>query len=264
MIKVFFKSIFIGICAIIPGVSGSVIAISLGIYDKFIDSIVSISKLKANKTFIIIVIIGILLGFYSTSTIIIKVIKYKTLVSYILVGIISSDIPFLIKKTLYNGENKIKIFPFIISFISSLLFNYISLNNITSFNITFKYFLGGILFSFGKVFPGISSSFFLLCLGIYQDIIILILNPFLFFYNFSKYFPFIVGLIIGLLIFINLLSYLLNNKYNFFYSMLIGFVLSSVFIMLPKFSLNLQNIIGIILMMVFFVLFLYIKKKKEL
>ena len=50
----FIKSFIIGICAILPGVSGSVIAVSLGIYDRFIEVVTNKRKAARNKLFIII------------------------------------------------------------------------------------------------------------------------------------------------------------------------------------------------------------------
>ena len=63
----FIKSIIIGICAILPGISGSVIAVSFGIYEKFIVIVTDNKKIKENKKFIIIVTVGILIGIYVTS-----------------------------------------------------------------------------------------------------------------------------------------------------------------------------------------------------
>ena len=59
---IFIKSFIIGICAILPGVSGSVIAVSFGIYDKFIDIVSNKNKLKNNLLFIFIVSLGVSLG----------------------------------------------------------------------------------------------------------------------------------------------------------------------------------------------------------
>ena len=255
------KSIIIGICAILPGVSGSVIAVSLGIYNKFIENITDYRKARENKLYLFIVILGVLIGTFMTSNILVYIFKYQTILYYILIGVILSEIPFLIKK-IHNNSQKVMILPFIFAFTLSLALDLLNSNEFI-INSIFKYFLGGILFSFGKVFPGVSSSFFLLSLGIYKDIIVLLTKPSLLITNFSLYLPFIIGTIIGTMIFLRLLAYLLNNKYNLIYSIIIGFMLSSVVILFPKFSLNFSNIIGVALMNVFFLIFVYIKKKNN-
>ncbi len=256
------KSFIIGICAILPGVSGSVIAVSLGIYDKFIETISSRNKTVENKLFIIIVLIGIFCGAFLTGNIVIYIFKYETILYYILTGIIVSEIPFIIKKIhIYNG-NKIKKIPFILAFFFSLLLDLLNSSNIGSNYSFLKWFIGGILFSFGKIFPGISSSFFLLNLGIYDDIIVLIVNPLLLFKKITFYIPFIIGTLVGLIIFFKLLSYLLKNKYELLYSIILGFIVSSSLILIPPINLKLENIIGFLLMILFFIIFIYIKKKK--
>ena len=101
----FIKSFIIGICAILPGVSGSVIAVSLGIYEKFIDIITNKRKIKENKLFLLIVLFGLFCGVFLTGNIMIYIFKYKIIIYYILTGIILSEIPFIIKKVHdYNGK----------------------------------------------------------------------------------------------------------------------------------------------------------------
>ena len=258
----FIKSFIIGICAILPGVSGSVIAVSLGIYDRFIEVVTNKRKAVENKLFIIIVLIGIFCGVFLTGNLVIYIFKYETILYYILTGIILSESPFIIKKIhIYNG-NRVKKIPFILAFLFSLILDLLNGSKISTNYSILRWFIGGILFAFGKIFPGVSSSFFLLNLGIYDDIIVLIVNPLLIFKRFSFYIPFIIGTLIGLIIFLKLLSYLLKNNYESLYSIILGFIVSSSLILIPPISFKLENILGFLLMIAFFVIFIYIKKKK--
>ena len=256
----FIKSFIVGICVILPGVSGSVVAVSLGIYSKIL-SIISHNDYKNNKLFLTTTIIGILLGVFTTGNLLFIIFKYETIIYYILIGIIFSEIPFLIKNI--HDRGKINYFGLILAFIISLLLDILTKNNNVSEYSFFKYFLGGLFFSFGKIFPGVSSSFFLLCLGIYDNIIVLVTKPLLLFINIKLYIPFIFGSIIGIIIFIKLLTYLINNKYELVYSIILGLIISSIIILFPRFSLDLKNILGIILMIIFFIIFVNIKKKKD-
>lgn len=259
----FIKSFIIGICAILPGVSGSVIAVSFGIYNRFVEIVTETRKIKTNKLFLFLVITGTLSGIFLTSNLLVYIFRYKIIIYYLLIGIILSEVPFLVMKIhSYNG-NKVQFLPLVLAFLFSLILDLLNGENKEVSYSVFKYFIGGILFAFGKIFPGVSSSFFLLCLGIYEDIIILVTNPLLFFKNFYFYIPFIIGTIFGLLIFLKLLSYLLKSKYEFIYSVILGFILSSTIILLPKFVLDLYNIIGILLMVTSFLIFFHIKIKNE-
>jgi len=251
---VLLKSIIVGILAIFPGVSGSAIAISFNLYDRFF---LSIRNIKKNKGFLLLFLFGLIIGLFIGSNILLFLTDL-TLLYYCLIGIILSEIPFIVKKIRKTG--KILYIPLILSFLVSLFFN---LYTNTSFNDSYKHikmFIGGIFFSFGKIFPGISSSCFLITLGLYKDILSIFANPFLIFNNFIYYLPFIIGVLIGLIIFIRLLSYMVNNKYNLLYSIMLGFILSSIFMILPKFIFNLENILGIILGTICFILFFKLKK----
>ena len=242
----FIKSIIIGICAILPGISGSVIAVSFGIYEKFIVIVTDNKKIKENKKFIIIVTVGILIGIYVTS--------YFLL---IILGIIISELPCLIKRIKLKTNKSVQIIPCIVSFLISIFLDLMNNNSVIESS-PIKYFIGGILFSFGKVFPGVSSSFFLLLLGIYENIILIITNPFLLINNLYLYFPFFIGMLVGGIFFVKLLKYMVTNKYSLLYSIIIGLILSSVFIMIPKVS-----IFGLIIFLFSFIISFILKNRGE-
>lgn len=255
----FIKSVVIGIFAIFPGVSGSALAVTLNIYDRLF---ISFRNIRENKLFLLFVITGITIGVILGSNIIIYLSNYQNILYYIFVGLIISDIPFMIKKT--NKKGKIRYIPLITSFLLStitLLFYKNTIYMKTSF---VKMILGGILFSFGKIFPGVSSSFFLILLGIYKDILILFSNPIMILSDFLYYLPFVVGVLIGLIIFVKLLNYLLINRYDFLYSVLTGFMISSIISIFPKFEFSFLDIIGIILMVISFVISFKFKLKNDI
>ena len=257
----FIKSIIVGVLAILPGVSGSALAISFNIYDKFFISIKNINSIRHNKKFLLSVIFGILIGLYIGSNFLIYFLKYKVILSYLLIGLIISEIPSILFKIKKNG--KLMVFPLFISFFLSFLTNLTSKTIFYSNNLRFiKMLIGGFLYSLGKVFPGISSSSFLISLGIYKDIILVFSKPSILLLQFNNYIFFFIGLLFGLIIFSILLNYLINNKYNFLYSVIIGFIISSVFIIMPKICLNIENILGFLLMIFTLSISIIIKAKK--
>ena len=152
--NIFLKGIIIGICALLPGISGSVIAISLGVYEKTIESISSLRNTK----FLLILFFGLITGIYITALFLINIITSNNTFYYILIGIILSEIPLIIKKINKNTNKGLEIIPFIISFITSTLL--CTINHSIKHNPSLlHYFIGGILFSFGKIFPGLAVHF---------------------------------------------------------------------------------------------------------
>ena len=70
-LMLFLKGIVIGIAMVIPGVSGGVIAVVFGIYEKMISSLTNLFKdFKKNFTYLFVLGIGILCGLIFFSNII--------------------------------------------------------------------------------------------------------------------------------------------------------------------------------------------------
>ena len=87
--KEILKGIIIGIGKIIPGVSGSVLAISLGIYEKAIYSFNNIFKDYRNIYFLLKIFIGVLIAIIFGSKIILYFLNnYYTLTIFAFVGLI--------------------------------------------------------------------------------------------------------------------------------------------------------------------------------
>ena len=250
------KGILVGMFAVFPGISGSALAILLDIYDRFI---LSFKNIRKNYLFLLLVSIGIIIGIIIGSNIILYLSNLKNILYYTFIGLTLGSIPSMI-----SNIKKIKYIPMILSFILSTITLLLCMN-VFNENVSFiKMVLGGIMFSFGKIFPGVSSSFFLILLGIYDKVLVLFSNPITIFKNFIYYLPFILGTLIGLLLFFKLLNYLLSNKYDLLYSILTGFIISSIIPIFPKFEFNFINIFGFILMILSFIISFKFNQKKDI
>jgi putative membrane protein len=122
--------------------------------------------------------------------------------------------------------------------------------------------IAGFLYIAGKIIPGISSSFFLMILGLYDYILNIMSNPFsLTFIDLIKLIPFIIGIIIGFIVLIKLINKLLSNYFVKTYSSIIGFVLGSIIAIYPGFKFNLEYILSILIMICSFSLVYKISQK---
>ena len=96
----FIKGLIIGIGQIIPGVSGGMLAISLGLYEKGINAISNFfSNVKENLKFLVPIALGIITSILYIS----KVIKYFLSAYYLptmllFIGLIVGGVPPLIDK----------------------------------------------------------------------------------------------------------------------------------------------------------------------
>lgn len=263
----FLSGIIIGTFMILPGVSGSVVAIMLGIYQEvlllFSCKDKTIYKLKK----IIPLAIGIIIGAFIFGKIILVVYnKYTFYMMYVFIGLILGSIPTLINDIKEKKEKinyKILLISFLISIILFLLpkiFNF-ELNDNLNF---LTLFLGGFLYISGKIIPGISSSFFLMMLGLYNYFLQLITNPFSL--TLKKLFailPFLLGALIGLIVFIKLINYLFNKYFSKTYSGIIGFILGSIVGIYPGIEFSINGLFAVIIMIISYEFVYELSKKSQ-
>lgn len=263
-----FKGIIIGLGKIIPGVSGGVLAISLGVYEKGLEAINHFfSKLKENSRFLGLLSLGILISVVLAS----KIIKFSldnyylpTMLSFI--GLIAGGIPNLFEKV--NGKyNKYNLLALILSFSSLFLIfifdDYKTLVN----NSGFVFFvLMGIVDAFTMIVPGISGTAILMLFGAYNDIITSLssltsLNAIM--ENIEVLLPFTIGMIIGIIIFVKLITLLFHKFNTTMYFIIIGLALSSTIVMIFQVFNYSYTIKGLIIGLILFVIGYYFGNKLE-
>ena len=245
--NLFLVGILIGTAMVTPGVSGGVIAVIFDVYDKMIYSLTNLFKeFKKNFIFLFILSIGILLGAIWFSNVMIFLYnKHEVITKFSFIGLILGGVPFLIKK-IKQKKQKVNYFAIVITFLISTITLFLS-KNVFEINLYqsdysimnfINLFLTGIIYSIGKVIPGISGSFLLIIIGMYEYVLSVIANPInAIIYELNKIIPFLLGLIFGVIILLKLINFLLKKYYSLTYSVITGFVLASVLALIP----NIQN-----------------------
>lgn len=128
----------------------------------------------------------------------------------------------------------------------------------SSFSISYL-IICGILMSSGIVIPGVSKTVILMILGIYEIYLSAITSL-----NFLVLFPIGIGLIIGGLLFLVIMQFLFANFKSYTYFAIIGFVLSSIFVIYPGFTFDIKGVISILIFIVSFCIsFIWSLKNKK-
>lgn len=259
------KGMLIGIGKIIPGVSGSLLAISMGIYQKLIDSINNFFKNpKQNFIFLFKIGIGILISIPIFSRLILKCLNnYYIITMFFFIGLIIGSF-----KDITLNINKRKNYIVIITFILILvlgLFNIDNDVNIENNIINFMFYIFvGFMDAIATVVPGISGTATLMMIGAYDNLMNVFsnaLNINLFFENIKILLPFSIGMILGVVIMVKLIDYLFKKYKNNTYSAILGFSVSAIALMALK-CIN-SNYTLFELIIAFIALFLgYILTKK--
>lgn len=262
----FIAGLFIGGGLILPGVSGGVLAIAFGVYDQLIFAISHFFRdFKKNVIFLTPLFIGLAIGVLFFGKILSYVfIKYPIPTKFAFMGLILGSLPILFNK-LRDTNKKIdfKYIPFLIALIFGIGLYFLGKGHFVnetaatlngSFISYFKLFVAGLLYSVGKVIPGISSSFLLMVLGLYEYVLSLLANPFGITSSALVNVSFIIlGFIFGLIILVKLIDALLNKHSHIAYSAIIGFVIGSIAIIYPGITIDASGVLAITLFIVMFV-----------
>lgn len=214
--KNFLIGLLIGIGKIIPGVSGSLIAIRLNVYEKMIDAIIHYFKnIKRNTLFLTSIFSGVIIAIFLMSNLLMYFItnyRFPTLLVFVL--LIASGI----KEIYQKGDN---LYIAIITFSLSLLLIKLPINNLD-----ISYFTMGIIESISMIIPGISGTAIYISFGAYEKMLNLFIAP--------KVFPvllFALGFLVCSLIIIKLIDYCFKKYKKETYSAILGFLLASIILM---------------------------------
>ena len=215
-IKFFLAGFFIGIAELLPGISGSTVAVAFGIYNKIIKILSNIRIKNISGNFSdISSIFRLDLLFLLVSSMLVTVILFSKIVLYfytnyndlfeIFLALIMIAISLFIIKDFISIIKKVFLFIVI-----GILFGY-AINQIPDFemssNVLFLILIGFIAFSFFIV-PGISGSAILVTFGQYRLIIQAVAEL-----NFLTLVPFGLGCLLSLYLMPKLIANLVD-KYN--------------------------------------------------
>lgn len=268
------KGFIMGIANIIPGVSGGTLALTLGIYENFIQAISHFfSKLKENIEFLLPVVIGMGLSIVSMSRVIdYSYNKFPIPTTMFFMGLVIGGIPLLLNKVKDKKEKK-QVSSYIIMSITFLFVIILALSD-QLFNISLKanltnitpvgyllLFLVGVIAAATMVIPGVSGSLVLMLLGYYYPIIKLI-KQLTKFKNLGQNLViaivFGLGIVMGIVLISKLIEYLFKKYETKTYFGVIGFIIASVIaIPIATFN-NITNIKFSIPQILFGVLFMII------
>lgn len=244
------KGFIIGIGKIIPGVSGSLLAISLGVYEKALSSLINFfSDMIKNIYYLGTLCLGILIAIIFGSNIILYFINnYYLYTMFLFIGLMMGNFP--------NNFNKVKITKkinyiyFLLSIVSIFLINLIKFPTPfipdSSINSLIIIFVLGIVDAFCMVIPGISGTAIFMMLNCYYFIMSLFSNLFSEILYASV---FGIGVLVGIIISGLLMYKLLKKHRDIIYLIIFGFTISSIIILIKPLIIliNIFNIIPVLL-----------------
>jgi len=225
------KGIIIGIGFILPGLSGGVLAVILGIYDKLIQFLADIRKnFLQNVAYFLPVAIGMAIGIVIFSIFVAKAFGiYAAQFICLFVGFVVGTFPSLYRTAGKEGRSPKDIILFIISTIFIFILMIIGDEQLTEVPPGLLVWIGsGALIGLGVIVPGMSPSNFLIYFGLYDEMAIGIKN-----FDFGVIIPLLIGFVVCVLMFAKLAAYLFRKYYSQMYHFILGMVAGSSLAIFP-------------------------------
>ena len=234
------RGMAVGVTETVPGVSGSTVAIVLGVYEELIYnlSLMTTKKRREAYPFLFIFGIGMVLGFILSLFLIDYFLtNFKTQTLSFFMGIVVGFIPFLWKETVSLSRRKLSLRNYIIIlvFFSVVVFGQLfggfgamNVEQLTTLDYVFL-IVAGFIASTALVLPGISGALILTIFGIYE----LAKDSLL-----ALHMPVVLsigsGVVLGVLLSSKFIRILLKKHPVETYSAMLGLVVGSIFAILAN------------------------------
>jgi len=234
---IFLRGFLMGMCDVIPGVSGGTIALITGIYERLVNAIgcidprMILSFLRFDKqailadlkqidfAFLVTLACGIGIAFFLMSRVITHFLQELPQITYaFFLGLILASCVYLLREI---TDRKFKyLLPFIIGFIIGFIL--IGFKPLEIGHSPLIIFITGMAALCAMILPGTSGAYITLLFGQYEYMLTSLHN-----FVFVDIILFCVGGMVGLLIFTRILKYLLARYHAIMLSALVGLMLGT-------------------------------------
>ena len=239
------QGFIVGIGAILPGVSGGTLCYAFGMYDPNLDVLSSpIKGIRKHWFKLIFFVIGGGIGFVGLSGVTAFLLgKSEALVMCAFAGLVLGTIPDIWRESGERGRNKFSILSLIISFaaITVLFFIFKNVWHLSISPNLVGWILCGLLWGLSFIIPGFSSSTLLLFFGIYESMSLAISRL-----DFSVLIPLGITMLLTLLLFSRIMKFVFDKYYSITSHCVLGFVLATTLMIIPKLQANITLLYGII------------------
>jgi len=235
-LKKFIIGALIGIVATMPGVSGAVLAVCFGIYERLIADIADlVHKIREDFGFLMTVGLGIVFGIILVSLGLDFILEnYRVASMMLFLGLIAGQLPMLWKLTEPKARpSTMNVLALVIGVIVMCVFLILGASDdrVMSHDLTSCLYmiLIGVIFSVSHLAPGISGSTVLLAMGLLAPLTHAIAT-----FDAIHLAPLLVGALVGLFGFAKVVHYALTKHKRSTYLMIFGLTAGSVLIIMKE------------------------------
>lgn len=234
MLKTILQGMAVGITETVPGVSGSTVAMILGVYERLIGSLNALTSSHRKNAIPFLILFGIgMVGGFAVSILVISyfLTNFRTPTLMLFAGIIVGFLPFIWKETVRFANKKLQTKHYIIMAAALVLVaatQFLVGTDLTGANLSIGdylfLFFAGFIASTALVLPGISGALILTILGVYE-----LATHSLKSFDMQIVLTIGAGVILGILLTSKLIHYLLEHYISETYSAMVGLITGSIF-----------------------------------
>lgn len=221
----------IGLGAVLPGISGGVLAVIFGVYQPIMEVLSDpMHAVKKHMKLLMPIGIGVVVGFLGIAKVLAFLLeRYPDPSVCLFVGLIAGMLPSLYREAGERGRNKnsfiamIAAFVFILALLVTL--KVIQVNIVPNFA---WYLFCGFCLALSVIAPGMSFSTLLMPLGLYTPFIDGIGNI-----DFGVLIPGGVGALLTVILFSRAVASLMNSHYSVMFHGIIGIVVAATIVIVP-------------------------------
>ena len=235
-VKTITKGFVVGATMLVPGVSGGTTAIILGIYTRLVKAVADLrANFKASLIFLVLFAFGGGLGILIAARPLDHLVKTYTMPTmFFFMGVVLAGIPIMLREAKIKRDFHWSYLIYTAIGIGLIALMAIFKTDETSATMSanlgsiLMLFAAGFIAAIALVLPGISFSYFMLLLGLYDEMLLAIK---------SLYLPFLIplgiGLIVGILTTTKVLERLMDRYPTPTYLIIMGFMLGSLVQVFP-------------------------------
>ena len=243
---------FLGISVIAPGISGSIMAVMMGIYDELIGIISNPFKnLKKNIFYIFPMGVGAVASILLLINALDFLFENYTTPAYLLfMSLILGSIPTVIEEAKKDTVKKRYFIGTAVAFVFALSIGLLAKNNLgisidtsTSLSLAMRIYLPvcGLVSGMMSMLPGMSISMLLMMFGVYEPLLKLAKGAM----SFDRWgtsawvsevfviFTIVAAFLVGMVLFSNVTKRVLNKHHSFGFLMILGFMTGSIISIFP-------------------------------
>lgn len=225
----------IGIASITPGMSGGALAAALGLYEPMIRAISHLfQNLKKNLLFLLPIGLGSAVGIVGFSNVMEWLMQQApNQVKWLFLGLVAGSLPSLFRTANSKGFRWRWLLFTSIALVAlpalNLLQQLVPEAQTTISSSWLQYAGYGLVLALGTIVPGISTSFILMALGAYDELLRAIAGL-----DLTVLLPTAAGFCLGVALLARLVEMLFRRYHSQSYYAVLGFLLGSALLILPR------------------------------